>query len=355
MYQEKEVFTDDRYEPYVELGYWIDYKKRSFTRNKFMYLKDVESFVRSRHHFGIFQTAYKYDGATIEDSNLTGDLYFDFDADDDFELARRDAITTVSFFKTVFKLEERDLKIFFSGKKGIHILVPANILGIEKHPELNDIFKTIAKHVQGFLKNKTLDLVIYDNKRLLRIPNTIHEKSGYYKIQITSDELRHMPEQEIKNLAQQPRYLEQRFPAFSPFAHTQYKRYVEQMVKEKRELEKEMKKRGNQKLDYTPPCIEYILENGAEKGARNNTLAALASFKKAQGISLEEALVELSEWNSTKNNPMIHPRELEKTIRSIYAGYRNYGCSRLKELSVCNIEECRLKRKTVNENERRNG
>lgn len=316
-----------------------------------MYLKDVESFIHSRHHLGVFQTAYQYDGGTIEDSNLTGDLYFDFDAENNFELARRDAITTMSFFKTVFKMDERDLKIYFSGKKGIHILVPANILGIQKHPELNDVFKTIAYHVQKFLKNGTLDVVIYDNKRLLRIPNTIHEKSGLYKIPITSEELRHLPELEIKELAQQPRQLESRYPAYNPFANTQYKRYIEQMVQEKQTAEKEMKKRGNRKLTYTPPCIEHLLEEGAEKGSRNNTLAALASFKKAQGASLEEALEELSEWNSTKNNPMIHPQELNKTVRSIYAGYRNYGCSRLKEISICKIEECRLKRKTVNESE----
>lgn len=332
----------------TELGYWIDYSRRSFTRNNYMSVTQAGAYIQSLGGVGIFQCAYYYDNPNIEEADLYGDFYLDFDAEDDFDLARQDAITALSFFKTVFRLKEDDVKIYFSGKKGVHIIVPAKLLGVEPDKRLNLIYKEIATHIQTFTKQKTLDLVIYDNKRLLRVPGTIHEKTGLYKTRITPQELRHASVEELKEIAKTYR----RYPGPQPeallngFANMQYKRYIEKMEATQKELSKKNSQRSQGTLNYMPPCVQHLLENGAQRGGRNNTVAALVSYFRATGLSHDETVEVLLEWNTSKNKQPLSTFEMKRTIKSVYMGNRIYGCSRLKELSICNESACKLKRNT---------
>ena len=90
------------------------------------------------------------------------------------------------------------------------------------------------------------------------------------------------------------------------------------------------------------PCVEYLLQNGAEKGQRNNCTIALASSLFQIGHSREEVIEILDTWNQTKNEVPIPDRELYTTINSAYNNSRNgiyYGCSAFRELGVC-VKNC---------------
>ena len=97
------------------------------------------------------------------------------------------------------------------------------------------------------------------------------------------------------------------------------------------------------------PCVEYLLQNGAEEGQRNNCTIALASSLFQIGHSREEVIEILDTWNQTKNEVPISDRELYTTINSAYNNSRNgiyYGCSAFRELGVC-VKNCPINKQVI--------
>ena len=84
----------------------------------------------------------------------------------------------------------------------------------------NCIYKYIANFAKGFTPNKTVDTQIYDNKRLFRIPNTRHEKSGLYKIPITLNELQTLSIDQIREMAVKQRVIELQKEFLEPYVIT---------------------------------------------------------------------------------------------------------------------------------------
>ncbi len=336
-----------------EVGFGFDSNgERGFSRGSYIPYRTISGFIENRNRYSVFSSAYRYNTTDIAKSDLYGDLYLDFDDINDFAHVRADALTALSYLKIVYHIEENQVQIYFSGNKGIHIIVPAKILGIEPMPLLNGVFKTIALSIKSFTPNKTIDTQIYDNKRLFRIPNTIHEKSKLYKIPITSDELRNLTEEDIKTMAQQPR--EMHFSTLfttNNIAQKQFQRAVEEYYILDKEAKKD--KRFKSKYNFTPPCIQYILENGAPEGQRNITIACLTGFCKNSGKSLNETIDFISDWND-KNVKPTGAQEMKKTIKSIFMGEKIYGCSTLKTISVCDESRCKLSKKKEGQNNEQN-
>lgn len=334
MCQERECYL-------VEVGYGFTINgEKGFSRGNYIPYRTINNFIKRHNRCSVFSSAYRYNTTEINKSELFGDLYLDFDDATDFERVRRDALTALSYLKIVYHINESQVNIYFSGNKGVHIIVPAKILGIEPMPLLNGIFKTIALSIKAFTPNKTVDTQIYDNKRMFRIPNTKHEKSNLFKIPITPQELRNTSHDTIVEMAKQPRIIE-----FSKVTETNLiaKQQFQKAIDEYYILDKESKKdrRFKTKYNFTPPCIQYILENGAEEGQRNITIACLTGFCKNSGKSLNETIDYITEWNS-KNVKPTGEMEMKKTIKSIFNGDKIFGCSTLKLISVCNESQCKL-------------
>lgn len=327
----------------IEAGYWIDKEKNIFKRKEFLPATLIRSVMVKRKNTGIFQTAYLYNTEKQDEAYLYGDFYLDFDSDC-FELVRKDAIKAISYLKIVFnlKLIRDQMKIFYSGNKGVHIIVPAKILGIEPRQNLNEIFKTIAININEYLENKTIDLRIYDKKRLFRIPNSIHEKTGLHKVEISLEELKTLKENEIKELAKNIRSLKHNDYKLCTSAKKMYNSFID---KTEIRLNDYNVIKSSGTLKYTPPCVIFALENGAKSGERNNTIAVLASFFKSSGKDSKETLDIISKWNEEKNSIPTSLSELTKTINSIYHTVKKYGCSSIKTLGLCNKEECKFKYK----------
>lgn len=328
----------------VEVGYGFENnRERGFSRGNYIPYRTISCFIKERNRYSTFCSAYRYNNTDISKSDLYGDLYLDFDDSKDFEHARKDALTTLSYFKICYHIPEEQIHIYFSGNKGIHLIVPAKILGIQPMPLLNGVFKHIALSAKTYSPFKTIDTQIYDNKRLFRIPNTIHEKSKLYKIPITISELRTFTEQQIKELAMQPRKID--FPksyTVNNIAQKQFQRDIEEYMAFDKEAHKDRKFKA--KLDFTPPCIQYILENGAQEGQRNITIACLTGFYKSLGKTLNETIELISSWNESNVKPT-GQQELKTTVRSIFSGEKLYGCSTLKLLSRCDEKNCKLSKK----------
>ena len=314
---------------------------KGFHRGEYIPYKTVPLFTQRHNFFGTFVSTYRYNKPIPEQADLYGDLYLDFDDKDNFENVRQDALTALSVFKIVYKIPETQVKIYYSGNKGVHLIVPAEIFGVSPLPYLNGIYKMMAQRIRTFSPNKTIDLKIYDNKRLFRIPNTRHEKSGLYKIRITFDELKKLNEDSIKELARTTRneIKENFFDGFQE-ARRQYQKDIQEYLQWSSNETKD--KKFLSKINFVPPCIHKILETGAEEGQRNMTIAALSSFYKLYGKSLNETIEIISEWNA-KNTVPTGAVELERTVKSIFNSYKTYGCSTFKSLTDCDESNCRFK------------
>lgn len=335
----------------VEVGFGFIARngERGFSRGNFIPYQAVCEWSSSRNRDSVFSSAYRYTVADADKSTLYGDFYLDFDDADSFENVREDAIRTFSYLKVVYHIPEEMLKIYFSGNKGVHIIVPADILGIEPMPVLNGVFKHIAVNMKAYSPHKTLDTKIYDNKRMFRIPNTRHEKSRLYKIPITAQELRSMPYEDIKQMAAVPRegiYF-QKPVSVNNIARGQFQKDIQEFLAFDKESRKDRKYQS--KYNFTPPCIKMILENGAQEGERNITIACLAGFYKNSGKSLDETTEAIEEWNS-KNVKPTGSNELRKTVRSIFLGSKTFGCSTLKTITQCDEQHCPLAKKKGDSN-----
>lgn len=329
----------------IEVGYTFKNKdnERTFKRNVYINYNQLSQFIKNSNIIDAYCTAYLYDSKEIDKANLYGSLYLDFDDSKNLNNAREDAIHTLSYFKIVYKIMPEQIKIFFSGHKGFHLIIPKEILGIKPCKNLNEIFKSIAEQVNNFSIHKTVDLSIYDNRRLFRIPNTIHGETNLYKIMLTPKELLSLSEQEIMNLAKQPRYLNININRdFNPIAGNQYLQAVKTYEDNLKNSNKRNKGfRYRKKLNIVPECIKTILENGAEQGTRNITIACLTSFYKESGKTFDEIIDIISEWNSRNQKPTPE-REMKTTIKSIFYSEKTYGCTTLQTLVRCNKSECKL-------------
>lgn len=324
----------------LETGYWIDKKKSIFKRKEFL-PKELLTLLRiKRKNKGIFYSAYRYNNKDQSQSELYGDLYFDFDSSS-FEYARQDLLKALAFSKVILGVNYDELQIFFSGSKGFHLIIPANILGIVPCKNLNVTFKHIAKELNKHTLNDTLDMRVYDNKRLFRVPNSIHEKTGLYKTFLTFEEVKTLTEDEIRALAKRPRLI----PSINSIVNIKAKNTFNFYKKESQKIIDSFKEvKSNGSLKYQPPCIDDILVNGAVSGQRNNTLAILCSFYRSAGKDLSEALKLVTEWNDEVNGDPISKAELDKTSRSIYQGQRSFGCAMIKELNLCSTSECKFRK-----------
>ncbi len=97
--------------------------------------------------------------------------------------------------------------VFFSGSKGFHVAIPSAIASAvpnaDFHLVTKDFYRLIADQA-----GISIDESLYRVLQPLRAPNSRHEKSGLFKIRVTSEELVTLPFEQIHAMARQPRPFE---------------------------------------------------------------------------------------------------------------------------------------------------
>lgn len=292
----------------------------------------------------IYATAYRYNNPDIRQADMIGDLYIDFDVDEigaNFDQLKDDIFRTLAALKALFGIDQGSIQLYFSGGKGFHLTIPSEVLGIQPDPELNMIFKHIAEDLSKLIRHGTIDTRIYDKVRLFRVPNSKHQETGLYKVPVTLAELREGTFESLSALAATPRRPMPVKRTYSTKANQMYQQYIREWEKEKKAIENRRHKYKEKTLDFMPPCIQHILEEGATQGKRNNTAAALASYFLQRGVKESEALDRVNEWNEVHCVPSLPGREVQATVQSIYRSEHKFGCRTLKEVSICS-SSCKM-------------
>lgn len=340
----------------VEVG---GMKNGYFTRKK--YLKHNEAFGLELDKIisgefnstDVYICMYNYENDDIDHCKMLGDFYLDFDADIEDEAAfnelRKEVCMVVNYFVTYWSIPKAMLRIYFSGHKGFHLIVPWMIWGLQPDAELNMKFKLLAKLIAKQCNAKHLDLGIYDRKRLFRVPGSINSKSGLHKVPLSYEQLAQFTLEEMIEWAGEPRYPD--WWTGAQYIQKSAEHYKELFRREalKSKLKKHKKKKIELPKKRQPllPCVVEILKLGVSKGQRNNTTVALASSLMQSGIKRDEAEDILLDWNQN-NDPPLPESELVHTISSAYRTLCNgmgYGCQTFKDLGYCIGKTCKIAKK----------
>ncbi|GAB4266901.1 MAG: hypothetical protein Kow0092_20000 [Deferrisomatales bacterium] len=234
-------------------------------------------------------------------------------------------------------IAEEGIRLFFSGKKGFHLLVDSRALGdpapSEKLPGVLHRLTRRLSGEMGFPPGGPLDLALKDRVRLLRLPNTRHEASGRFKIPLTAQELRTLSVGEILELARGPRPWGHADPTgllgsdpvpVAPPARARLRAAAAAGARG-RAFAPPGPLRGEAVLGC--PARRTLLETPAPEGQRNNTAIRLASWLREGGLSAEETEARLLAWNRRNPSPLDEV-EVRHVVASAYAAptpYR-YGC-----------------------------
>ena len=349
---------------FIEVGaglpeaYYPNTKFR-FTRKKFIEPQDIQSMIARYRGIDVYQTMMHYlnpiwittpKGKAIIDAEMSykaSDFYLDFDkpisSEEDYKLLKQDVEVAIRYFTIILKIPSDQIRVYFSGSKGIHLTIPMLTLGLEPSISLHKLYREIAMDINRYIMYETLDTAIYDNKRLFRIANTFNSKGERYKIPISLKEFRSLTYEALRELAKEPRWIE-----LSPNALSEPTRNI---LKSKMKMWED---KGDKSKEFSgkilnvkelPPCIKHMHERMFIETVdeRNNSGTALASFYFQKGMPHDEAKALLHEWGSKNCEPPLNEGSIDTIIESVYTGAYRYGCATFERLSgICDKENCPL-------------
>lgn len=328
---------------YVDVTNSVDNVNTKWKRIKVNELKDFQ--YKSANNFNCFATIQRFSSLNrADEEQYLAPLWLDLDHDD-VSIAQLEAIEVVNYFVEDLKIDKDSLRIFYSGKKGFHIIVPEVVMNIKPFDNLHKIYKLIAQYLRKKLQvnNENLtsiDLNVYNKKRMLRLSNSIHQSTKRHKIILTAEELKTFTTDEIISLASQERQIKISKPQYSNEASDFYEFYKEQY----KLLESLPKSSDIDEFSFTkdrmPVCVENLYENGWKKdGDRNNTTVNLAIYFRDAKYSQEDANKLLIEWvkkfTSAKTNYEVELRvqSTKNVVQAVYSieSYK-FGCAMIRSL-----------------------
>jgi hypothetical protein len=217
-----------------------------------------------------------------------------------------------SLFLERWQIDANALQIYFSGAKGFHLLLDTRLFGrVAPSKNLPMIFDSMRRHLAQELAEPlrdTVDLAIKDRVRLLRLPNTIHEKSKLFKILLSAAELENLNTRKIRALARRERLLaltdatgmiSQVNVVANPAAAELYERVRLQAVRiTRRPFVYHFHRPADlTRLEYPCAGVQTIWQSHIEAGQRNNCAIRLASELRLLGLTMAETDAKLLEWN----------------------------------------------------------
>jgi len=316
-------------------------------RNHIVSIDEVPALVRSFDHYGCYATYFFFSdevltymsaqsGGAPSIAGYEGKVwapYLPIDLDHpDLAPAQEAAKRLQSFLLGRWAIEPDALQIYFSGAKGFHLLLDCRVFGrLTPSTRLPIVFDALRRHLAQEIAEplrETIDLSIKDRVRLLRLPNTMHEKSRLYKIILTTTELENFSAEEVRQAARRMRPLtvtdETGFLSRVKVQENRAAAELFQRVKRQtaRLTRKPFVYRFHRPADpamlgFRCAGMERIWQSHIEPGSRNNCAIRLASEFRLMGLSQDETMEKLYDWNA-RNRIDLPPEEIKAVVHSAY-------------------------------------
>lgn len=183
---------------------------------------EIGPYRKRYHNKGLYTSIFRYDAPSLDAPRMSA-LYFDLDAEDHLEIAHQDVRLLYNYLQ--HNVPSDIIRVYFSGSKGFHVEVSARALGVSPYMDLARVFRLIAEDARKELKLETLDFAVYEPRRMWRMPNSRHQKTGLYKVVLTESEVFGDLSQ-IMEISQQQRAISTREIHFNPQANEWFKSYI---------------------------------------------------------------------------------------------------------------------------------
>jgi hypothetical protein len=202
-------------------------------------------------------------------------LWWDIDNEDDPARALADARKLVGTILDRYRaLNDDDLLLFFSGSKGYHIGLPTSLWAPEPSTEFNAIARRFAEGFAGIV-GATIDTGVYSKVQAFRAPNSWHPKTGLHKRRLSHDELLHLTDDRIRQLAEKPEPFE--VPTPTATSEVAARDWADAAALVRQEAEAKQQRRA---ADGTPTLNRLttdFIRDGADKGDRHRRLFSAAA------------------------------------------------------------------------------
>jgi hypothetical protein len=315
-------------------------------RNHVIPIHEVPARIARFNRYGCYSTYFLYSdeilthmstgGESPSIAGYTGKVWashFPIDLDhEDLAISLDVARWFLTFFLDDWHIEPSSIHAYFSGSKGFHLMLDARVFGgIAPSKSLPQTFSAIRWHLAQKLpeaRRQVMDLTIKDRVRLLRLPNTIHERSGLFKVILSMDEIRNASPERIRKLAKTPRPLQHTdetglIPKGKGQENSAARQFFLRIQRQTRKVTREpFEYRFRRRLDTTEvrfACagLQGIWENAVGQGYRNNCAIRLASEFRLMGLSKSETKEGIFEWNQ-RNGIGLPQHELESVLHSAF-------------------------------------
>lgn len=285
-------------------------------------------------------------------------LYFDFDcapekAGGTVEEALRkswlDTKKLLDWFQGSFPdIQGPHMQVWFSGRKGFHLVLRPEPFGIRPHNHLTYIVKSIACELADLLELTTLDRSVYTVPRMWRIPNTQHPVSKKFKIELSHHELVSWDHEELMEKATHSRakgpdalpesdiYPDEEYENIPPdrdaVAWFQERFQAYDAYRDLKRLTPRRSIVRPEETDEYPACVKDILYGGPKVGGpnRNRVVLPLANFFHDAGLDIREAHSAIAGWTQ-KFYP--EPKDLrnrvansKSVVESVYRSPVKFSC-----------------------------
>lgn len=227
-------------------------------------------------------------------------VFFDFDHKDDPGVCINDVKRTVNFFIDHLQVPTQYVQIYFSGSKGFHVLIEPEVFDLRPAEDLHLRIKKLTMYLAEMLELKTYDPVVYSVRRVLRLPNSIHEKTKLFKIALTLGEVA-LGMDWIRAEAKHPRKpVHEEEPSDVPIVEDA-KVFWDKIQAEYDDVKELVHLKPSHKIaDFgdLPVCMKHLLELTALPRANtgNRTILSMATYLKDAGKTEQEAMLLLVPW-----------------------------------------------------------
>jgi hypothetical protein len=293
----------------------------------------IRAFLRKYRTDDCYVTILGQTDPHVGEGDLYGDFYLDFDDKERPENALNEVRQALDAMLSI--IPSSAISVWFSGRKGFHLLVDADALGVEPMSDLNEVYRYLADELRIALDLRSLDMGIYDSVRLFRMPYTYNVEGEAYKIPLSLDEVRLLDLDMIRDLAQSndARELPPRghddYTVLQAWFAEQVAACRAQAVPSAHYTDREIQRHPSGQL---PPCVENLLAEVLRDGdGRNRALWVLGTYWHEQGADDTELMDRLSATNQ-QYEPPLSTRELAGILKNISTNPKRVGC-RTPELS----------------------
>ena len=218
-----------------------------------------------------------------------------------------------------WKLSEDLIHFYYSGS-GYHICIP----DIFQFKPSSDLPKTVKLTLDEAFPEA--DTVFYHNAGLIRVNNTINEKTGKYKVWLPYE----IMYGSLNGVLEYASNIQENPPEFPDIPEEAYAAHI---VKE---TPKPIPTTSFAHINASKnaPCFQAMYEVGEEEGTRHIRIIRLASHYRKQGIPIHATISAMQAYA-----PSLDRYEIEKQVKSCYENDYNWGCTD-PELSKFCIPNC---------------